>query len=186
MTSDGVISALRLPESACLNWRVPKKLLLEYGAPTSTDKRAIADGVEALNWVAALKPTTVGISSYRDDDREYVEIAVLHLVLRGDAKAGRLAELTHRAVPYPVLLIAERGAGLSVTAVHKRWSEVEAGATVLEGEIATADLGGSENDPSWPGFRDALALMRQPQGDLHALYQGGSPGTHRDGPADST
>ena len=49
-----------LPD-ARVDQRVPKKLLLEHGAPTAADKRQINDGIEELLWVAALKPTTIGV-----------------------------------------------------------------------------------------------------------------------------
>ena len=103
MTGEDVITALDLPADARVERRVPKTLLVEHGAPTAADKRRINDGIERIQWVAALKPATVGVAAYRDEAREYLEIAVLRLILRAGAKADRLAELLHRAVPYPVL-----------------------------------------------------------------------------------
>ena len=69
----------------------------------------ISDGIEELLWVAALKPTTIGVPEYRDDVREYLEIAVLRVTLRAGGKATRLIELIHRAVPYPLLLLTAQG-----------------------------------------------------------------------------
>jgi hypothetical protein len=105
MTAESVISALSIPPQARVDQRVAKKLLVENGAATPTDKRWINDGIEELTWIAALKPTTIGVAAYSDSVREYLEIAVLSLILRPDAKTGRLIELVHRAIPYPVLLI---------------------------------------------------------------------------------
>ncbi len=105
-----------------MNQRVPKKLLLENGAPTAADKRIINEGIEELLWLAALKPTTIGVPEYRDGVREYVEIAVLRLSLRAAAKTRRLVELVHRAVPYPVLLLTEQAdhdAPPGLSAAHK-------------------------------------------------------------------
>ena len=68
--------------------RVPKTLLLEHGAPTAADKRRINEGIERAAWVAALKPATIGVAAYRDDVREYLEIAVLHLELRARRRAS--------------------------------------------------------------------------------------------------
>jgi hypothetical protein len=99
------IIALDLPKDAQVNQRVPKKLLVEHGAPTAGDKRLINEGIEELRWRAALKPHTVGVPEYRDTEREYLEIAVLSLALRPGAKRARLEELVHRAVPYPVFLV---------------------------------------------------------------------------------
>jgi hypothetical protein len=167
-----LISALDLPTSSRVDQRVPKKLLLENGAPTSADKRIINDGIEELLWLAALKPTTIGIPEYHDDDREYPEIAVLRLSLRAAAKATRLVELVHRAVPYPLLLLTEQGERSGLSAVHKRWSQGEAGKTVLEGDVVAAEWDAECDGECWSAFRNALALDRQPRTTLHALYQG--------------
>jgi len=71
------LSALSLPANAMVEQRIPKKLLVEQGAPTATDKRQIQDGIEELQWVAALKPTNIAVPTFRDAEREYLEIAVL-------------------------------------------------------------------------------------------------------------
>ncbi len=175
MNSDMLIEALDLPPSSQVNQRVPKKLLLENGAPTSADKRIINDGVEELQWVAALKPTTIGIPDYRDDVREYLEIAVLRLTLRTEAKATRIVELVHRAVPYPLLLLTEKAeytAPTDLSAAQKRWSQGEAGRTVLEGDVVTDGWDAQQDPKRWPSFLEALALGKQPRATLYALYQG--------------
>ena len=66
----GFIASLGLPDGCRVDQRVPKKLLLENGAPTAADKRLIADTVEEIQWVAALKPNTIGVPNYRDESRE--------------------------------------------------------------------------------------------------------------------
>lgn len=175
MNSDAVIEALDLPAGSRVNQRVPKKLLLENGASTAADKRHINDGIEELLWLAALKPTTIGVLEYRDDMREYLEIAVLRLTLRDGAKTERLVELVHRAIPYPVLLLTEhtndvRRSGLS--AVHKRWSQSDMGKTVLDGEVFAVELNRQEDSAHWAAFRTGLALGKQQRTTLYALYQG--------------
>lgn len=173
MNGDELLTAFGLPAGSRVDQRVPKKLLLQNGAPTAADKRYINEGIEELHWLAALKPTTIGVPEYRDDVREYLEIAVLRLTLRPEAKATRLVELVHRAVPYPVLLLTEQGTqlvGLSVA--HKRWSQGEAGKTVLEDEVIGVDFDAGRDADRWPAFCDALALGRQPRVTLYALYQG--------------
>lgn len=172
MNASDLIAALDLPKGAYVDLRVPKKLLLEHGAPTAADKRRINEGIEEVHWLAALKPTTIGVPEFRDTAREYLEIAVLSVVLRAAAQANRLAELIHRAVPYPVFLVATYGESLILSLAHKRWSQGEAGATVLDGELLTAELAAGERGGLGRAFRDALALARQPRAHLHALYQG--------------
>jgi hypothetical protein len=172
MTVEEIIAALDLPAGSRVDQRVPKKLLVENGAPTAGDKRQINEGIEELLWLAALKPTTIGVPEYRDEAREYLEIAVLQLVLREGAKATRLVELVHRAVPYPVLLLTEQKDQLALSAAQKRWSQGEAGKTVLDGEIVSARFDESANPELIPSFLDALKLNQQSRVNLRALYGG--------------
>lgn len=171
MTGDEVIAALDLPAGARVERRVPKTLLVEHGAPTAADKRRINDGIERIQWIAALKPATVGVAAYRDEAREYLEIAVLRVTLRAGAKADRLAELLHRAVPYPVFAVVETPDGLVLSLAHLRWSQVEAGKTVLDG-ARVAVAAPADDNPHRQAFAQAMALSRQPRQSLHALYQG--------------
>ena len=173
MTAQDLIAALDLPDSCRVDQRVPKKLLIENGAPTASDKRQINDGIEEIQWLAALKPNTIGVSEYRDDVREYLEIAVLSVTLRGNAKAGRLAELVHRAVPYPTVLLLNSEQTLMLSLAHKRWSQNEAGKVVLDGGMVDAAFPGATPSSAVEiAFTQTLALARQPQATLNALYQG--------------
>lgn len=137
----------------------------------AADKRRINDGIEEMQWVAALKPTTISVAAYRDETREYLEIAVLHLALRGTAKLARLVELLHRAVPYPLLAVTALGDRASLSLAHKRRSQGEAGRTVLEGDVVAIDAP-DKHEPQASAFLAALALGRQPRDSLLALYQG--------------
>ncbi len=167
-----LVAALGYPESAAVNQRIPKKMLVETGAPTAADKRAITDGIEEIHWLAALKPVTVGIPAYQDEARDYLEIAILSINLRPEAKASRIAELVHRAIPYPVFLMAHSQGGISLSLAHKRWAQNEAGKTVLDGDVVNANLHSPGRPDLIQQFVDALSLERQPRTSLHALYQG--------------
>ena len=170
MTAATVIAALCLPADARVDQRVPKKLLVENGAPTAADKRQINDGIEELHWLAALKPATIGVPIFRDDNREYLEIAVLSLTLRAGAKAPRLTELIHRAIPYPVFLIQSRPGGVALSLAHLRWSQGQSGQTVLDGPLITASV--DAETPATDAFLASLNVTSQPRQHLHALYQG--------------
>lgn len=172
MKAADLVAAFELPESTCLDQRVPKKLLVENGAPTAADKRRITEGIEEIVWVAALKPTNIGVPEYRDEEREYLEIALLTVTLRPEAKGARLAELVHRAVPYPVVLLMVQDRGVVLSLAHKRWSQGEAAKTVLDGELICADFRGQVDRDQELSFREALAVAHQPRSTLYSLYQG--------------
>jgi hypothetical protein len=185
-----LIKALSLPDSCLIDQRVPKKMLIENGAPTSGDKRLINEVIEEIRWIAVLKPNTIGVPDYRDEHREYREVVVLSIVTRSGSavaehggiaspaggvvtksvNAARLAELMHRAVPYPVLLLITTPKGQFLSVAHKRWAQNEAGKVVLDGEVTTVDFTGDLRFTR--AFMESLAVTSQPQGTLMTLYQG--------------
>lgn len=177
MSLTWVLDALALPADARVEQRVPKKLLVEQGAPTATDKRQIQDGIDELHWVAALKPTNIGVPAFRNDEREYLEVAVLTVRYRPKAKVARLTELIHRAIPYPLLLVSASFEGtssyVSVSAAHKRFAQNEAGKFVVDEVLATNPI--AEQDmqvDNTKAFLATLALSQLPTSDLFAFYQG--------------
>lgn len=169
MTVADVVAALELPSSAMVNQRVAKQMLADNAAATAADKRSILDDIDEIQWYAALKPSIIGVAEFRDDTRTYLELAVLSLSVRAGAKTSRLAELIHRAIPYPVLLIVQAEGGLALSLAHIRQAQNEAHKTVLDGESVLATI---PFDSIGQCFLQAMALPRQPRSDLFALYQG--------------
>lgn len=173
MTVEDLIQALALPDSTRVNQRVPKKLLLEHGAATATDKRLIQDGVDAILWLAALKPHLIGVPAYEDGERQYLELAVLQLTLKPGVKPGRLIELLHRAVPYPMLLLTTSDAGTIVSLAHLRRSQTEADKTVLDGELVSATFSTeAAHSAVLSDYCASIALAQQPKVNICELYQG--------------
>ena len=167
-----IIDALGLPPEARVDARVPKKLLVEQGAPTSADKRAIQDGIDELQWLAACKPTTIGVPAFADETREYLEIAVVACAFRPGAKAARLIELIHRAIPYPVVLVTTDEEGIALSVAHKRYAQNEAGKIVIERVVSVVGLSREQLNPNEQAFLQSLALAKQSRRDLCTLYEG--------------
>ncbi|OYT88689.1 MAG: hypothetical protein CFE43_21220 [Burkholderiales bacterium PBB3] len=194
LSSEQLISALRLPAEATVGQRVPKKMLAENltsrGSATSADRKLLQEQIDEVTWVAALKPTNAGIPVYQDEVRSYLELAVLSVRLREGSQlapnpakvspsVARLAELVHRAIPYPVLLVLDDGARLYLSLVHIRWAQKEADKFVLDGDLIqgvfshngspTASVMYAETVNA---FVNAMDLSKQPRTDLLTLYQG--------------
>jgi hypothetical protein len=176
VTTDGgilaIIDALGLPSEALVDARVPKKLLVEQGAPTTADKRAIQDGIDELQWLAACKPTTIGVPGFADDTRDYLEIAVVACAFRPGAKAARLIELIHRAIPYPVLLVTTDEQGVALSAAHKRHAQNEANKVVIERLVSVVGLRTEQLNTNETAFLQSITLAKQFRRDLCTLYEG--------------
>lgn len=174
LSVDSVINAFGLPANCRVDQRITKTLLLENGAPTAADKRTINEGIEEAMWLAALKPQSIAVPLYRNEEREYLEIAIVSLRLRPAADSMRLAELIHRAIPYPVLLLVESDQGLVMSFAHKRWAQNEKSKMVLdEAPIALNLLGDKALTPELHNaFLATLPVQYQPCSSLNSLYQG--------------
>ena len=167
-----IIAALDLPSRARVDARVPKKLLVEQGAPTAADKRAIQDGIDELQWIAALKPTTIAIPAFTDQVHDYSEIAVITAVFRPNARTARLTELIHRAIPYPVLLITIGASGIALSVAPKRAAQNEGDKIVVERVIVAGGIDPNAPPTAERAFLESLALNRQPPRDLSTVYGG--------------
>lgn len=77
-----LLAALAVPTTALVQKRIPKKMLAESGAATVADRKLVQDHIEELTWYAALKPGNAGIAAYDDEQRSYLEVAVVVAQLR--------------------------------------------------------------------------------------------------------
>ena len=75
-------NAIAFPETAFLGKRVPKKQFLESGELVASDKRLFRENVKTVYWDYTLKPSTCPVLPYRDNEREYLEVAVLQVEMK--------------------------------------------------------------------------------------------------------
>ena len=167
-----IVTALDLPPRARVDTRVPKKMLVEQGAPTTADKRAIQDGVDEIHWLAALKPNTIAIPAFTDEIHDYSEIAVIAATFRPDARATRLTELIHRAIPYPVLLITTGPSGVAVSVRPNVRRRTRATRLSLSALSSPATSTPPRSPVAERAFMESIALKSQPARDLSAVYEG--------------
>lgn len=174
MNAARILGALEIPVQDQVDQRVPKKLLQDSAAVAAGDKTLLQNSIEEINWFAVLKPASIGVPEYRDDEREYVEIAVVHVRLRQEARAPRIAELVHRAIPYPVLLVLELENGAWVSVAHKRWAQNDTTKMVLdEGPTDIwLDSNAQEAVPVVEAFLANLSMRTRSRTHLKDMYQG--------------
>lgn len=170
--TSALLAALDLPQEALVDIRLTKKQLLAQGAPTAAEKRQVKEGLETAHWVASLKPQTVGLAGFADEETDYGELAVVALETKGAADGDRLERLVHRTIPYPVLLIVECDGELAVSVALKRRSLAERDRFVLagDGEVMSVAWEEPASDPVWHDFLKELAITRGHTKDLRAVY----------------
>lgn len=171
MTPQELYRAFAFPESCALGKRVFKKLFHENGELTAADKRALSDAVKGISWQFTLKPSTIPVQPFRDEEREYEEIAVVELELSDRRAASRLARVVHRAIPYPVLLIFADDSGVLLSTATKRLSRAEADRIIADAYESTCWLDGDERSQAERAFIESLCLAGLPHTDFLALYE---------------
>lgn len=127
-----LLDAFAFPPEAYLNKFIPKKLISENTDLDITDKKALRDDIDKIRLVYALKPATVNIEAYRDDIREYDEVAVIQIDLSSPNCAQRIANFINKAIPYPIILIFSFSDTIAISVADKRINQANKSKWVLE------------------------------------------------------
>ncbi len=142
---------LGIPQACALGKRLFKKQFYEHGQLGTADKKAFVEDIDGIDWSYTLKPSTINIPKLEDDAREYLEIAVLQVMLSATDRHARLAAAIQKAIPYPLLIIFVSSRCLAINAADKRINRADAGKIVVEanyhsGWIETAAPNAVQND----------------------------------------
>ena len=168
---DSLYEAMAVPATCHLGKRVYKKLFLEHTKLAVADKTALGDDVDTVTWQYTFKPTTIPIHVYEDEMREYPEIALLEVKLKKTGRVHRLAEIIHRAIPYPVIVVFASDEGVSVSLAHKRFSQAEKDAIVAEEFISTGWFDPTDPDGLHADFLDSFNINTWPHTHFFAFYK---------------
>ena len=189
-----VVTKIGFPESAYLHKRIPKKQFLESGELVTSDKKLFRENVKNVYWEYTLKPSTCPVLPYRDNEREYLEVAVLQVEMNSQKGHKRIAEVIHRVIPYPLMLgffinheiherhekeedknfrdfSAFRGSSLvALSIAPKRFSQAEQGAFVAERFYTTGWMNSEALKTFEAAFVASLAWDSMPLQTYGTLY----------------
>ena len=96
---------LAVPDSCLLGKRVFKKHFYEHGKLNAADKRTFVEDIDSIEWRYTLKPSTVNIPRFKNENYEYLELAILRVALTSRTRYKRIAEVMQKAIPYPLLIL---------------------------------------------------------------------------------
>jgi hypothetical protein len=164
-------NAISFPEAALLGKRVPKKQFLESGELVASDKKLFRENVKNVYWEYTLKPSTCPVLPYRDNEREYLEVAVLQVEMNSQKGHKRIAEIIHRVIPYPLMLGFYTESGdIALSIAPKRFSQAEHGAFVAERFYTTGWMNSEVLNDQESAFVASLAWGSMPLQTYGSLY----------------
>ena len=167
---DVLYDAMAIPETCHLGKRVFKRLFHENAELNTTDKKAFQEDIDTIIWQYTFKPSTIPIQAYEDDQREYQEVALLQVNLKTQKRVGRIAEVMHRAIPYPLVVVFAFGTMCALSLAHKRFSQAEKGAIVVEEFIITNWIDLSAPTLVQQAFLGSLAISTLPYTHFFTFY----------------
>lgn len=88
---DCFVDSLGMPQSCKLDRVVFKKLFWDNADLDVTDKKALKDDVAKVRLLHTLKPSTINIQPFSNNDREYLEVAILGVELPKPDQIKRIA-----------------------------------------------------------------------------------------------
>jgi hypothetical protein len=162
---------MMIADSCRLGKRVYKKLFHKNASLNATDKKALKDDVDTIVWQYTFKPTTIPIQPYDDDYREYHEVALLQVNLKQTNRVNRLAEIVHRAIPYPLLVVFVSDTTCLISLAHKRFSQAEKDVIIAEDFLATCWLDLTNQTNSQSLFLQSLNIATWPHTNFYAFYR---------------
>ena len=127
-----------LPASCFVGQRVAKVLFAENGPLTPGDRKTFRSDIEEIFCSYILDDNHgVMLNSYTDAEHDFSCLAQIDVVLKKAGKAARVAELCHRAMPYPLIVILHDGDKLWFSMAEKRFSRDGKEQVVLEQQTDT-------------------------------------------------
>lgn len=194
-----VFSGVGFPEAAYLHKKIPKKQFLESGELVVSDKQLFRENVKNVYWEYTLKSSTCPVLPYRNNEREYLEVAILQIELASQKRHKRIAEIVHRLIPYPLMIgfyIQQEEEPQMDTDTHgfknasicahlcssvvsndfalsiapKRFSQAEHGAFVAERFFTTGWMSSEALNDREAAFIQSLAWSNMPLQNYGSLY----------------
>lgn len=168
-----ILEHLRVPEACRLDKPVYKKFFQESSQLNATDKKALKDDVRKIRWMYALKPETIGIPPYQDEERTYGEVVALLIELNSPARYKRVAAFVNKTIPYPLLIVFAHEDRAALAVAEKRTNQADKTKWVVEDEWATGWLDPQRLTDVHNAFLDDLDIAGWPSLHYYAFYEGG-------------
>ena len=186
---DEFLEMLDVPSSCELNKPIFKKMFSEAtdgkkSILDTTDKKALKDDVEKIRWLYTLKPNTINIAPYKDSEREYPEIAILHVELSNavsnknpasNKTVRRIAHFINRAIPYPLVILftckKDGSQNLSLVLADKRINQADKEKWVIEDSIHSYWINLASVSEAEIGFFESLKINKLPFTNFFTFYQ---------------
>lgn len=163
---------LNIPEKCLIDKRVYKKLFFENAKLTVTDKKWFTKDIDTIHWAYSVKPSATLIPALKEKHYSYDEIAVIEVELKNDDHSKRLADIIHRAIPYPLLISFKGADWVRLSVADKRFNLADNQAATLDEYWVTDRLYADAANKVDDAFLKQMDYDRQPRLNVKRFYKG--------------
>jgi len=162
---------LRIPDSCRLDKPLYKKLFLDNADLKVADKKALSEDVTGIRWRYVLKPNTINIAPFTNEERDYGEVAILTVDLSSPTRVRRLASFMQQAIPYPLVLVFQHEGKVALSVAEKRINQADASKIVVEERWVSPWFDAAAPTDVEGAFLAAVTLSKLPATNFYAMYQ---------------
>lgn len=130
-------NCLNIPASCSVENTIYKKLFYDNGELSVEDKNLFVENVNKITWMYCLKPETINIQPYKDEERDYPEIEIIEVTLYENTRVKKIAEIIMHTIPYPMLLIFKLEDKLQLYVAHQRINKNDNSKNTIDEIIST-------------------------------------------------
>ena len=135
-----IIEVFNIKDEYLLNQKIFKKFFYEDEILKQHQKNLIKNYVEYIHLVAMLKPNSIHIPAYEDENIQYLEIAILELNLIKEGKEEKISEIINKMIQYPVMLFFKYDKITSLSLCEKRLDKQVGENNIIEDILVLKDL----------------------------------------------
>jgi len=162
---------LAVPEACALGKRIYKTQFYENGQLNAADRKAFVEDIDYIEWRYTLKPSTINIPKHDDETHEYLEVAVLLVLLTDIRRSARIAAVIQKAIPYPLLIILICGEQVELNVAEKRINRADSNKIVVEAIHDTGWISLGTPEPWQADFLDDFCITNFSYQNFLAFYQ---------------
>ena len=101
---DKFMEVFNVEKEHIVNSKIFKKHFYDSEKLKTSEKNLIKKNIESLNLITLLKPETIKIPSFKDEQVKYLEIALIEVVLSKEDKKETITEIINKSIQYPIVL----------------------------------------------------------------------------------
>ena len=166
-----LLKELGYPDSCFIMMKIDKKQFYDNAELTTQDKNIFTQDIKKITWLLTIKKDTININPYKDEEREYEEIAIIQVELKTDTKIKKITELIQKSIPYPSILIFVKESNILINTALKRNNKVDESKNIIENYNTTDWINIDNPTTIQEQFLKSIHLKQLSFDNLYSFYQ---------------